>query len=62
MPRGTLELVEAHGRALAEAVDRALNAVDPIEPAIRTAYGTVDLPFATEAVRDLVLRFADVLG
>jgi Neutral/alkaline non-lysosomal ceramidase, N-terminal len=52
MPRGTLELVEAHGRALAEAVDRALNAVDPIEPAIRTAYGTVDLPFATEAVRD----------
>jgi Neutral/alkaline non-lysosomal ceramidase, N-terminal len=52
MPRGTLELVEAHGRVLAEAVDRALNAVDPIEPAIRTAYGTVDLPFAAEAVRD----------
>jgi neutral ceramidase len=52
MPRGTLELVETHGTALAAAVERALNAVTPIDPAIRTAYGTVDLPFANEAVRD----------
>jgi hypothetical protein len=51
MPRGTLERVEAHGTALADAVDRALNATVPIEPALRTAFATVDLPFAGEAAR-----------
>ena len=52
MPRGTLELVEAHGTALADAVDRALKATSPIDPSLRTAYGTVDLPFAGEAARE----------
>ena len=52
MPRGTLELVEAHGTALADAVDRALKAAAPIDPSLRTAYGTVDLPFAGEAARE----------
>jgi neutral ceramidase len=51
MPRGTLELVEAHGAALADAVDRALAATVAIEPSLRTAYATVDLPFAGEAAR-----------
>ena len=52
MPRGTLELVEAHGTALADAVDRGLKAASPIAPLLRTAYGTVDLPFAGEAARE----------
>jgi hypothetical protein len=51
MPRGTVELVDAHGAALADAVDRALPATAGIEPALRTAYGTVDLPFSSEADR-----------
>ena len=50
-PRGTRELVEAHGTVLADAVDRALKATTPIHPALRTAYGTIALPFADEAVR-----------
>lgn len=52
LPRGTLELVEAHGTALADAVDRALKAAGPIDPSLRTAYGSVDLPFAGEAARE----------
>jgi hypothetical protein len=52
MPRGTLELVEAHGTALADAVDRALDSAAPIGPALRTGYGGVDLPFAGKAARD----------
>jgi neutral ceramidase len=52
MPRGTLELVEAHGTALADAVDRALKVTAPIDPSLRTAYGNVDLPFADEAARE----------
>jgi hypothetical protein len=52
MPRGTLELVEAHGKALADAVDRALPMAAPIDPVLRTAYGTVDLPFVGDAARD----------
>ena len=51
-PRGTLEHVQAHGTALAEAVDRALKATTPIEPSLRTAYGVVPLPFAGEAARE----------
>jgi neutral/alkaline ceramidase-like enzyme len=50
-PRGTLELVQAHGTALADAVDRALGAT-PISNALHTAYGTVDLPFAGTAARE----------
>ena len=50
-PRGTMELVNAHGTALADAVDRGLKAPAPVAAALRTAYGTVDLPFADEATR-----------
>jgi neutral ceramidase len=49
-PRGTLELVEAHGTALADAVDRALKITSPVAASLRTAYATVDLPFATGTV------------
>ena len=51
-PRGTLEHVEAHGAALAEAVDRALPGAAPINAGVRSAYGVVDLPFAGDAVRE----------
>ena len=61
MPRGTLELVEAHGTALADAVDRGLEAAAPIEPSLRTAYGTVNLPFADGAARETWRRqLADI--
>jgi hypothetical protein len=52
MPRGTLELVNAHGLALADAVDRAAKAPTAIGASFGTAYGTIDLPFATGAARD----------
>ena len=51
-PRGTLELVQAHGNALADAVDRVLPTASSIAPGLHTAYGTVDLPFADEGVRE----------
>jgi neutral ceramidase len=60
MPRGTLELVQAHGTALADAVDRALEATAPIEPSLRTAYGHVDLPFARDGAREQWRRQLDV--
>ena len=50
-PRGTIDLVNAHGTSLAEAVDRALNSPTSIAATLRTAYGTVDLPFVDEAAR-----------
>lgn len=52
MPRGTLELVEAHGTALADAVDRALKVAAPVDPSLSTAYGNVNLPFAGEVPRE----------
>jgi hypothetical protein len=51
-PRGTLELVEAHGAALADAVDRGLEPAAPIECSLRTAYGSVKLPFADGPARE----------
>jgi hypothetical protein len=51
MPRGTMELVNAHGATLADAVDRALKSPSPVAASLRTAYGTVDLPFADEETR-----------
>lgn len=51
MPRGTMELVNTHGTTLADSVDRALNSPAAVAPSLRTAYGTVDLPFADEAAR-----------
>jgi len=50
-PRGTIDLVNAHGTSLAEAVDRALISPTSIAATLRTAYGTVDLPFVDEAAR-----------
>ena len=51
-PRGTIELVEAHGTALADGVDRGLKQAAPVDAVLRTAYDTVDLPFASASVRD----------
>jgi neutral ceramidase len=51
-PRGTIELVQAHGAALADAVDRALPATASVTHAVRTAYDTVALPFAGAEVRE----------
>jgi len=50
-PRGTIELVEAHGTELADAVDRGLQRATPIGASLRSAYETVQLPFASESVR-----------
>ncbi len=50
-PRGTLALVEAHGTALADAVDRTLTATAPVESSLRARYGVVDLPFIDGAAR-----------
>jgi hypothetical protein len=52
MPRGTMELVAAHGAALADAVDRGLKTTMPIAGSLRSSYDTVDLPFAGAAVRE----------
>jgi len=50
-PRGTLALVAAHGRALADAVDRSLPAARPLGLGLRTSYGTVLLPYEKADVR-----------
>ena len=59
-PRGTIELVEAHGAALADAVLRALPAAAPLPPGLRAAYGTVDLPFAGAEVRERWMAGLDI--
>jgi hypothetical protein len=51
-PRGTLDLVQAHGAALADAVDRALPTATPLDSALQTAYGGVDLPFVDAVARE----------
>jgi neutral ceramidase len=51
-PRGTLDLVQAHGVALADAVDRALPAATSVAPTLHTAYGTVNLPFVDDGARE----------
>ena len=51
-PRGTVELVQEHGVALAEAVERAVAAAAPVLPTMRTAYSDVNLPFADAAARE----------
>lgn len=45
-PRGTIELAEQHGRALADAVDTALSGALEIRGPLRTAFTTAALPFA----------------
>ena len=59
-PRGTIELVQAHGTALADGVDRALPSTAPVTHAVRTAYNTVALPFAGEEVRERWRKALDV--
>jgi neutral ceramidase len=51
-PRGTVEHVRAHGAALADAVDRALETATPIEAGLRTAYGSAELRFVGDADRE----------
>jgi hypothetical protein len=51
-PRGTLDLAQAHGTALADAVDRVLTEAKPVPASLNTAYGIVDLPFADGARRE----------
>jgi neutral ceramidase len=50
-PRGTLAHAQAHGAALADAVDAVLRDATPLASTLRTAYAVVDLPFAGEDVR-----------
>ncbi len=51
-PRGTLALVEQHGTALADAVDRALPTLRPLRAETLSAdFETVDLPFAPTSDR-----------
>jgi hypothetical protein len=59
-PRGTVELVEAHGTALADAVDRALASTTSVPPALRTAFATVDLPFVGADVRERWRKQLDI--
>jgi neutral ceramidase len=70
-PRGTVELVEAHGRALADAVDQSLPSAAPLDTGLRASYGTVTLPYEDGGVRtrwragldieDIYLRRYDAL-
>jgi hypothetical protein len=45
-PRGTIELAEQHGRALADAVDGALGRGVELQGPLRAAFTTAALPFA----------------
>lgn len=52
-PRGTVELVRAHGHSLAQAVQETLsNPMRPVRGPLRTAFDRVDLPFATPPSRE----------
>jgi hypothetical protein len=51
-PRGTLELVQAHGRELAGSVERVLGSASGVSAALRTAYRTVELPFVDGEARE----------
>jgi neutral ceramidase len=52
-PRGTVELVDQHGTALADAVDRVLPTLHPIAAdRLSARYETVDLPFGPIPDRD----------
>ena len=59
-PRGTVELVEAHGTALADAVDRALASTTSVAPALRTAFTTVNLPFVDDQSRERWRKQLDI--
>ena len=59
-PRGTIELVQAHGAALADAVDRVLPTTTSVTHPVRTAYDTVELPFAGDEVRERWHKALDI--
>jgi neutral ceramidase len=59
-PRGTIELVQAHGAALADAVERALPATTSVTHAVTTAFDTVELPFAGDEVRERWHKALDI--
>ncbi len=51
-PRGTIELVELHGRSLAMAVGRTLGRTRSLEARLATSMTWVDLPFAAVPAAD----------
>jgi hypothetical protein len=52
LPRRSVELMNQHGRALADAVDAALDAPQtPVPASLHTAYEEIDIPFATLPTR-----------
>ncbi|HWB13115.1 MAG TPA: neutral/alkaline non-lysosomal ceramidase N-terminal domain-containing protein [Pirellulales bacterium] len=52
LPRRAVDLAEAYGRQLAQAVDRVLGGVmAPVEGGLETEYSEVDLPFAALPTR-----------
>jgi hypothetical protein len=59
-PRGTLDLVNAHGTALADAVDVVLDRTTQVPAALRTGYDTVDLAFADGEARERWKRQLDI--
>jgi hypothetical protein len=61
-PRGTIELVEKHGKSLAAAVSAAVSSGKslPVRAPLGTRFDRVDLPFATPPSReDLQARLSD---
>jgi hypothetical protein len=53
LPRRSIDWLNRHGRAFADAVDVALNSpLKPIDAKLRTAYEEIDLKFATLPTRD----------
>jgi hypothetical protein len=59
-PRGTLELAERHGAALAAEVGRVLDVkIQPVRGVLRTAFHLVDLPFAHHTRENFEARLGD---
>jgi hypothetical protein len=57
LPRRTVELADAYGRQLAEAVHQVLQApMKSIEPAFANVFARIDLPFAVIPTRDKLLE------
>jgi hypothetical protein len=58
-PRGTLELAQQHGRALANGVETALQTEPrPLVGPLRTAYDLATLEYATPPTREQVMQLA----
>jgi hypothetical protein len=59
LPRRSLEWMEKHGRAFADAVDATLNSpLQTISPTLQTAYEEVDLAFDTLPSREQLASYA----